>query len=122
MHGRQRPDDPAGNRYVDRIRRLIRAIPRGTVSSYGRIAAAAGNPRGARAVVWILRGTDNLPWHRVVAADGGISLPDEAGDRQRARLEAENVGFDGNGRVDLRAHLVDLDRLLADLDGELDPW
>jgi methylated-DNA-protein-cysteine methyltransferase related protein len=42
----------------------------------------------------------DIPWWRVVRADGSLA----AGDRQRARLEAEGVPFraGAGGRVDLR--------------------
>jgi methylated-DNA-protein-cysteine methyltransferase-like protein len=77
------------------IRAAIRKIPRGKVSSYGAIAQAAGFPGAARQVVWTLRQSHGLPWHRVVASGGRIALPGEAGFEQRFRLEAEGVGFSG---------------------------
>ena len=91
-----------------RVIELIAAVPRGKVSSYGRIAAMAGSPRGARQVVRLLHSSGrkfNLPWQRIVAADGSISLPGEMGDLQRAMLESEDVGFTDAGKVDLKAHL-----------------
>jgi methylated-DNA-protein-cysteine methyltransferase related protein len=77
------------------IRAAIRRIPRGKVSSYGAIAQAAGFPGAARQVVWTLRQSHGLPWHRVVASGGRIALPGEAGFEQRFRLEAEGIGFSG---------------------------
>ena len=40
--------------FTQRVIELIQAIPPGYVMSYGQVAAAAGNPRGARQVVRIL--------------------------------------------------------------------
>lgn len=87
------------------IRRVIAAIPRGCVASYGEIAARAGLPRRARLVGRVLRDagdTPKLPWHRVLRADGHIAFP--AGSRgyreQRARLLDEGVRV-VSGRVDL---------------------
>jgi methylated-DNA-protein-cysteine methyltransferase-like protein len=77
------------------IRAAIMQIPRGRVSSYGAIAAAAGLPRGARLVVRVLNQSHGLPWHRVVAAGGRIALPGEHGLDQRFRLEMEGVKFSG---------------------------
>jgi methylated-DNA-protein-cysteine methyltransferase-like protein len=78
------------------IRETIRKIPRGKVSTYGDIAKAAGFPGAARQVVWALRSSARgLPWHRVVAAGGKISLPGEHGLEQRLRLETEGVAFRG---------------------------
>lgn len=84
-----------------RIVRLVAQIPHGNVASYGEIATAAGNPRGARAVVWALRiCPEPLPWHRVVRRDGSIGLPDaDGGALQRTLLAEEGVEFDLAGRV-----------------------
>jgi len=78
-----------------RIREAILKIPRGKVSSYGAVAAAAGFPRGARLTVRVLGQTHGLPWHRVVAAGGRIAIPGEGGLDQRFRLEMEGVKFSG---------------------------
>jgi len=79
-----------------KIQSVVRNIPRGKVSSYGAVAKAAGFPGAARQVVWALRQTQGLPWHRVVAAGGRIALPGEAGFEQRMRLESEGVSFSGS--------------------------
>ena len=64
------------------VKKLIRQIPRGRVSCYGQIAALAGNPKGSRAVVWLLHSSsarEKLPWHRVINSRGTISLPPGGG-------------------------------------------
>jgi methylated-DNA-protein-cysteine methyltransferase related protein len=78
-----------------KIRATIMKIPRGHVSTYGAIAAAAGLPGGARLVVRTLSQAQGLPWHRVVAAGGRIAIPGEGGLDQRFRLEMEGVKFSG---------------------------
>jgi methylated-DNA-protein-cysteine methyltransferase-like protein len=72
----------------------VREIPPGFVRTYGDVSPGA--PRFAGTV---LHGNDDpdLPWHRVVRADGSLAK----GDRQRARLEAEGVPFRAD-RVDMR--------------------
>jgi len=85
------------------IRDTIRRIPKGKVSTYGDIARAAGFPGCARQVVWALRASRGLPWHRVVGAGGKISLPGENGLEQRFRLESEGVAFRGS-RVWMEQH------------------
>jgi methylated-DNA-protein-cysteine methyltransferase-like protein len=77
------------------IRETIMKVPRGKVSTYGAIAAAAGLPRGARLVVRVLRQAHGLPWHRIVAAGGRIATPGEHALDQRFRLEMEGVKFSG---------------------------
>jgi methylated-DNA-protein-cysteine methyltransferase related protein len=84
------------------FRRIILSIPAGKVSTYGRVAAAAGYPLYHRAVARLLRTDppDHLPWHRVLGAGGEIKLRDEAAKEQRARLKMEGVKFRGK-RVDM---------------------
>ena len=79
------------------FRRMIRSVPKGRVSTYGKVAAAAGYPLYHRAVARLLRrGTlDGLPWQRIVGAGGEIKLRGEAGAEQRLRLSMEGVKFRG---------------------------
>jgi len=88
-----------------RIWKVVAQIPRGRVSTYGRVAERAGFPRGARLTAQALRAAPKkakLPWHRVINAQGRIAIP--KGSRSRARqrelLEREGVAF-VNGRVNL---------------------
>jgi len=85
------------------MRDTIRKIPKGKVATYGDVAQASGFPGRARQVVWALRNSRGLPWHRVLGAGGKIMLPGEAGLEQRLRLETEGVTFQG-GRVRLDKH------------------
>lgn len=87
----------------NQILATIRKVPRGEVSSYGAIARAAGFPGAARQVVAALRGSFDVPWHRIVGAGGAIKLRGDSGIEQRLRLEAEGVTFRGR-RVNMRAH------------------
>jgi methylated-DNA-protein-cysteine methyltransferase-like protein len=85
--------------------KIIRSIPKGKVSTYGKVAAAAGFPLYHRAVAKFLRGelSQSLPWQRVVGAGGEIKLRGEASLEQRKRLSAEGVTFNGK-RVDMKLH------------------
>jgi methylated-DNA-protein-cysteine methyltransferase related protein len=93
-----RPDEPRDLAF----RRMILSIPAGKVSTYGRVAAAAGYPQYHRAVARLLRTdpVDQLAWHRVLGAGGEIKLPGAAAKEQRARLKLEGVRFKGD-RVDI---------------------
>ena len=90
----------------ERILATVDSIPRGRVSTYGRIAAEAGLGRGARQVGAALRNLPSgrgVPWHRALNATGKSSVDAAAGvARQRALLEAEGVVFSASGRVDLK--------------------
>jgi len=103
---------------LERIWKAVAAIPRGQVASYGSVARRAGLPRRARLVGHALKvapASLRLPWHRVLNAQGRISLPpgSKAHRLQRRLLEEEGVRF-RNGRVDLGAigGKPDLDALL----------
>ena len=75
------------------FRRIILSIPPGKVSTYGKVAAAAGYPLYHRAVARLLRmdPADSLPWHRVLGAGGVIKLRNDAAIEQRRRLRMEGV-------------------------------
>ncbi len=87
---------------------VMSQIPPGKVVSYGELAAMAGLGRAAR---WVgrlmsqLPDDTSLPWHRVIAAGGRLSLPagTAAGHEQRMRLRAEGLTI-VNDRVDMRRH------------------
>jgi methylated-DNA-protein-cysteine methyltransferase-like protein len=96
--GRSTPEEKRA-----RVVRCIRALPAGTVSSYGALAKAAGWPGAARQVVRILQQVPGLPWHRVVGAGGAIKLCGENGAEQKFRLRMEGVTFRG-ARVDMKRH------------------
>jgi methylated-DNA-protein-cysteine methyltransferase related protein len=90
----------------ERIYAIVRLIPPGQVATYGQIAAIAGDCT-ARMVGYALAslpvGSD-VPWQRVINAQGKISLRADSAENalQRELLEAEDVQFDGQGRVNLR--------------------
>lgn len=91
--------------FTIRVKAVLRAIPRGRVTSYGQVAALAGSPGASRQVVRILHacaGPEKLPWHRVLRKSGEIALPaGRGGEEQRALLEAEGVELGFDDRVDL---------------------
>ncbi|WP_426140257.1 MGMT family protein [Pseudomonas sp. DWP3-1-2] len=105
-------DDPSGLSAAE-VRRTalyitLNQVPTGTVITYGQLADLAGLGRAAR---WVGRTLSqlpegsSLPWHRVIAAGGRLSLPagSVSGDEQRARLRAEGITVQNN-RVDMRRH------------------
>lgn len=74
---------------------VIKNIPVGKVSTYGSIAAMAGNPRAARQVVRVLNTQSkkhDLPWHRVINSKGKIAITDPDGaEQQKILLLGEGV-------------------------------
>ena len=83
---------------------VVEEIPEGRVATYGQIARLTGRERNARLVGKILSMSEyygNYPCHRVVN-HAGRTAPRFFD--QRARLEAEGVGFRANGCVDLEKY------------------
>lgn len=95
--------------FNERVYALVRQIPPGKVLSYSKVAHLLGVSHGARAVGWALHQLGNrpefqdVPWQRVINAQGYVSIKSLTHDavEQRTRLEAEGVVFDKSGRVDM---------------------
>jgi methylated-DNA-protein-cysteine methyltransferase-like protein len=98
---------------TERIKAVLRSVPRGRVSSYGSVAQAAGLANGARQVVRILHSSaksEALPWHRILRKDGSIALPKGGGfELQKALLEAEGVEVSGAGKVELARYAYEFE-------------
>lgn len=84
---------------------IVKNVPRGKVVSYGQVAVHAGVPRGARAVGWFLRQTnEDIPWWRVVNNSGRISIKGNifhTADEQRELLRNEGVEVGNDFRLDI---------------------
>ncbi|MDG1655366.1 MAG: MGMT family protein [Luminiphilus sp.] len=83
----------------------VSQIPEGRVSSFGRIAAAAGLPRKARWIGRILSqlpAETSIPWHRVLGHGGNITCPRR--DIARTRLLDEGVVVE-NFKVKMRSYV-----------------
>ncbi len=104
---RDTPKGSAGS--YERFYRIVRAIPSGRVATYGQIATLAGSSGAARQVGYALNalpGDGDVPWHRVINAQGRIS-PRSGSDHhveQLARLKAEGVRVDSTGRISLDSY------------------
>jgi len=85
-----------------KVLRALTKIPRGKVTTYGRVASRAGARGGARAAG---QGCAKNPFplifpcHRVVRSDGSLGGFGGGLKLKRALLEAEGVQFDSTGKV-----------------------
>jgi len=99
--------------YFELVWELVRQIPMGRVSTYGRLAAYLLPPAGMNLRVYEVRGARmvggamaacpaDVPWQRVINSQGKVSQrKGEGGEKQRMILEAEGIIFDDRERVDL---------------------
>ena len=76
-------------------------LPADKVTTYGDLAALAGHPYAARVVGGIAHGgPDNLPWHRLVNAQGGLAVGFPGGqDIQRQLLTHDCIEVDDEWRI-----------------------
>lgn len=102
--------------FYEQVYVVVRQIPRGKVSSYGRIAKMLGAPNAARAVGYALRALKDksddpdyagIPWQRVVNSQGRISIVnrEHGAQRQAELLRSEGVEVSEDLRIDLDVFL-----------------
>jgi len=116
--------------FYEQVYAVVRRIPRGKVSSYGRIAQMLGRPQAARAVGYALNALkekqgnssyEDIPWQRVVNSQGRISIVNrEHGAQQQAEiLREEGIVVSADLRINLDIylwqglHLVEIDDILS---------
>lgn len=100
--------------YNERVWDIVRQIPPGKVATYGQIAGLISPPPGLDEKAYLTLGPrwvgaamaacpEDVPWQRVINAQGKISLrPTSGSHHQRELLEDEGVLFDNHDRVDLK--------------------
>jgi methylated-DNA-protein-cysteine methyltransferase-like protein len=115
--------------FYEQVYAVVRRIPRGKVTSYGRIAAMLGAPNAARAVGYALRALKDkddpnfepVPWQRVINSQGRISIVnrEHGAQRQAELLREEGIEVSNELRVDLETylwsglHFLEIDDLLG---------
>lgn len=85
----------------DNVYSLMTQLPGGKVTTYGDLAVMAGSPRAARIVGGIAHaGPEELPWHRVVNARGGLAVGYPGGQNvQRQLLEQDGIECDESWHI-----------------------
>lgn len=110
----QKPPSP----FYQKVYAIVWQIPRGEVTSYGRIAEMLDSPGAARQVGYAMsalknRGDDpaykEIPWHRVVNHQGRIVIKGSGEGRlyQAELLQDEGVEINKDLKVNLDKHLWD---------------
>jgi methylated-DNA-protein-cysteine methyltransferase-like protein len=120
----------AAPNFYEQVYAVVWRIPRGQVTSYGRIAKMLGRPNAARAVGYAMHALQdsedqpeyaNIPWQRVINSQGRISIVNREHDahEQAELLRAEGIAVSKDLKVDLNVylwqglHLVELDDILS---------
>lgn len=81
--------------FAEKVRAIVRKIPKGASMTYKQVAAKAGNPKAARAVGAIMRTNfdPDIPCHRVVKSDGSLGSYNRGGTAQKERLLKREGAF-----------------------------
>ena len=95
-------------KYRERVYEIVKEIPVGRVMTYGQIAAILGEGYTPRTIGYVMHAADtqNVPWQRVINAQGACStgrmtVPVNL---QQQILEDEGVIFNEKGRCDLKIY------------------
>ncbi len=87
--------------FRQRVEVLMAQVPYGQVTTYGDIAAMAGQPAASRIVGGIAHfGDPKLPWHRLVNRFGGLAAGFPGGREVQERLLAHE-------QISCTDHIVD---------------
>ena len=80
--------------FSEKIRAVVRTIPKGSVLTYTEVAERAGNPKAARGVANVMAANydPTVPCHRVIRSDGGLGGYNRGGIDAK-RLILENEGY-----------------------------
>jgi O-6-methylguanine DNA methyltransferase len=80
--------------FAERVREVVRKIPKGETMTYRQVAVAAGSPRAYRGVGNILNKNYDpaIPCHRVVRSDGRAGGYNRGAAEKLRRLRVEGVG------------------------------
>ena len=80
--------------FTEKVRDIVRKIPKGKTMTYKEVATKAGNPKAARGVGAIMRSNYNrdIPCHRVVKSDGSLGSYNRGGTlKKRVLLSREGA-------------------------------
>ena len=91
--------------FSERVIKIALEIPLGRVTTYGRIShAAGGGAMSSQSITNILgraymAGIKNIPFHRIVYADGKVWMSDEYKSKRLALYKKEGIKLDKNNKI-----------------------
>lgn len=91
--------------FSERVLQIALEIPKGKVTTYGRIArAAGGGTMASQSITNILGkayegGIKNIPFHRIVYADGKVWIDEKHKKERMALYKKEGIEIDEKGRI-----------------------
>jgi methylated-DNA-protein-cysteine methyltransferase related protein len=91
--------------FSQRVVEAALSIPEGRVTTYGRLARACGaGPMASQSITGILakayrEGEKNIPFHRIVYANGTIWIHDEYKAKRLKLYKKEGIEVDEKGKI-----------------------
>jgi methylated-DNA-protein-cysteine methyltransferase-like protein len=92
--------------FSEKVVELALSVPKGRVTTYGRIAiAAGGGAMASQSVTNILgkawaTGEHKIPWHRIVYADGRVWMDAKHKKERLALYKKEKIMLDKTGHIE----------------------
>lgn len=92
--------------FSEKVVELALSIPKGRVTTYGRIAIAAGaGPMASQSITAILgkawdAGEHKIPFHRIVYADGHVWVNSEYRKKRTELYKKEGIKLDKQDRIE----------------------
>jgi methylated-DNA-protein-cysteine methyltransferase related protein len=91
--------------FSDRVVEIALSIPKGRVTTYGRISlAAGGGTMASQSITGILskaynEGKTSIPFHRIVYADGSIWIDEQHRTKRMKLYKQEGIEVDKKNRI-----------------------
>ena len=81
--------------FAEKVRAVVRAIPKGKVMTYAEVARKAGNVKASRAVGTVMAGNfdPNIPCHRVIRSDGTLGNYNRGGTVKKREILKKEGAF-----------------------------
>lgn len=101
MRNKEQP----GKTFSERVLACALSVPKGRVTTYGRIAiAAGGGAMASQSITNILgkawdKGERRIPWHRIVYADGSVWLDNKTRTERLVLYKKEGIELDRKDRI-----------------------
>ncbi len=74
--------------FAEKVRDIVRKIPKGKTMTYKQVATKAGNSQASRAVGAVMRGNyaKDIPCHRVIKSDGTLGSYNRGGTKRKREI------------------------------------
>lgn len=101
----KKPKKELGKSFSEHVVEIALSIPRGRVTTYGRIARAAGaGGMASQSVTGILAKAHqeqklSIPFHRIVYANGSVWVNEQHHTKRMKLCKEEGIDVDKNGKI-----------------------